>query len=331
MSRGILLLVALLAAVLIPSLLGGNETWSRLQSFPLTWLLIMFGMILLCWVLNTMRLRLLLGDQRDKVSPFRSLGVVMAAEFAYCATPGGSGGPLTIMALLARHDVRPARGSAVFAMDQLSDLLFFLCALSAILIYALFQHLSQRMEWLLTVSAISMFGGLFSCVAVARYHRILIRLSGRVLARLNVKTTTRLRWARKLLHFLAAFTDTLKLPFQTLITVFALTCLHWILRYSVLYLALRGLGADLQWAWSFLIQMLSLSAGQFSLLPGGAGAAELTSAALLAPMVGKSTAAAAILIWRAVTYYFYLLVGGPVFLLMLGRPLLKKLMKFKQA
>jgi uncharacterized protein (TIRG00374 family) len=187
------------------------------------------------------------------------------------------------------------------------------------------------MEWLLMVSALSMFGGLVSCVVVARYHRLLIRLTGRLLARLNVKASTRLRWARKLLHFLAAFTDTLKLPRKTLITVFALTCLHWALRYSVLYLALRGLGADLQWAWTFLIQMLSLSAGQFSLLPGGAGAAELTSAALLAPMVGKSTAAAAILIWRAVTYYFYLLVGGPVFLLMLGRPLLKKLMRVKQA
>jgi uncharacterized protein (TIRG00374 family) len=331
MSRGILLVIALLAAVLIPSLLGGGETWSRLQRFPLEWLLIMFGMILLCWALNTLRLRLLLGDQRDKVSRLKSLGVVMSAEFAYCATPGGSGGPLTIMALLARHGVRPARGSAVFAMDQLSDLLFFLCALSAILIYALFQHLSQRLEWMLTVSAISLFGGLFSCVLMARCHRSLIRLSGRLLARFNVKEATRLRWARKLLHFLAAFTDTLKLPFQTLITVFALTCLHWILRYSVLYLALRGLGVDLQWAWCFLIQMLSLSAGQFSLLPGGAGAAELTSAALLAPMVGKSTAAAAILIWRTVTYYFYLVVGGPVFLLMLGRPLLKKLMKFKQA
>ncbi|MBD9609031.1 uncharacterized protein (TIRG00374 family) [Pseudomonas sp. PvR086] len=331
MSRGILLVIALLAAVLIPALLGGGETWSRLQRFPLEWLLIMFGMILLCWVLNTLRLRLLLGDQRDKVSRLKSLGVVMSAEFAYCATPGGSGGPLTIMALLARHGVRPARGSAVFAMDQLSDLLFFLCALSAILIYALFQHLSQRLEWMLTVSAISLFGGLFSCVLMARCHRSLIRLSGRLLARFNVKEATRLRWARKLLHFLAAFTDTLKLPFQTLITVFALTCLHWVLRYSVLYLALRGLGVDLQWAWCFLIQMLSLSAGQFSLLPGGAGAAELTSAALLAPMVGKSTAAAAILIWRTVTYYFYLVIGGPVFLLMLGRPLLKKLMKFKQA
>lgn len=330
MSRGVLLCIALLIAVMIPALLGGNETWYRLQSFPLHWLLIMFAMILLCWVLNSMRLRLLLGEERSKVSRRKSLAVVMAAEFAYCATPGGSGGPLTIMALLARQGVRPARGSAVFAMDQLSDLLFFLCALIGILIYALFQHLSQRMEWLLTVSAVSMFGGLLGCLFVARYHRLLIRLSGRLLARLNVKAATRMRWARKLLHFLSAFTDTLRLPMQTLITVFALTCLHWGLRYSVLYLALRGLGADVQWAWSFLIQMLSLSAGQFSLLPGGAGAAELTSAALLAPMVGKSTAAAAILIWRAVTYYFYLLVGGPVFLLMLGRPLLKKLMRFKQ-
>lgn len=331
MSRGLLLLVGLLAAVLIPLLLGGSETWSRLTGFPLPWLLIMFGMILLCWGVNTLRLRLLLGDQCDKVSRLRSLGVVIAAEFAYCATPGGSGGPLTIMALLARYGVRPAKGTAVFAMDQLSDLLFFLCALSGILIYALFQHLSQRMEWMLMVSAVSLFGGMISCVMVARYHRLLIRLSGRWLARVNVKAATRMRWARKLLQFLAAFTDTLKLPVQTLIKVFALTCVHWLLRYSVLYLALRGLDADLQWAWTFLIQILALSAGQFSLLPGGAGAAELTSAALLAPMVGKSTAAAAILIWRAVTYYFYLLVGGPVFLLMLGRPLLMKLMKLRQA
>ncbi|AXI63104.1 TIGR00374 family protein [Pseudomonas kribbensis] len=331
MSRGILLLIGLLAAVLIPSLLGGGETWTRLQAFPLHWLSILLAMVLLCWGINTLRLRLLLGDQRERVTPLKSLGVVMAAEFAWCATPGGTGGPLTIMALLARSGVRPARGSAVFAMDQLSDLLFFLCALGGILIYALFQHLSDRMEWLLIVSAISLFGGLFSCVLVARYHRILIRWSGRLLARMNVQPATRWRWARKLLHFLAAFTDALKLPRQTLFKVFALTCVHWSLRYSVLYLALRGLGADVQWAWTFLIQMLSLGAGQFSLLPGGAGAAELTSAALLAPMVGASTAAAAILIWRAMTFYFYLLVGGSIFLLMLGRPLLRKLMKVRQA
>jgi uncharacterized membrane protein YbhN (UPF0104 family) len=231
----------------------------------------MFGMILFCWGINTLRLRLLLGDQRDRVTPLKSLGVVMAAEFAYCATPGGSGGPLTIMALLARCGVRPARGSAVFAMDQLSDLLFFLCALSGILIYALFQHLSDRLEWLLMVSAVSLFGGLFSCVLLARYHRRLILLSGRLLARLNVQPALRRRWARKLLHFLDAFIDTLKLPWHTLIKVFRPDLHALAAALQRVVPGLRGLGADLQWAWSFLVQMLSLRAGQFSCCPVARG------------------------------------------------------------
>lgn len=46
--------------------------------------------------------------------------------------------------------------------------------------------------------------------------------------------------------------------------------------------------------------------------------------ALLVALMGSSTAAAAILIWRAVTYYFYLIAGGPVFICLLARPLLER-------
>ena len=331
MKRLAWLLAGLLAALLIPLVLGGSEMFLRLNSFPLDLLLGMLGMIVACWGLNALRLRLLLGDSVGGLSPLKSLGVVMATEFAICATPGGSGGPLTLMTVLSRNGVGPAKSSAVFATDQLSDLLFFLCALLGILLYALFHELSQKLEWMLSLSAILMLGGLCLGIGFARYHRQIIKLNGGLLKRFNTTATTRRHWARKLLHFRNAFVDTLKMPRQKLAQVFVLTCLHWGLRYSVLYLALRGLGVDIQWAWSFLIQMLSLSAGQLSLLPGGAGAAELTSAALLAPIVGKSTAAAAILIWRAVTYYFYLIAGGPVFLLLVGRPLLNKLMRLKHA
>lgn len=331
MKRLAWLLAGLLTALLIPLVLGGSEMFLRLSSFPLDLLLGMLGMIVACWGLNALRLRLLLGDSVGGLSLLKSLGVVMATEFAICATPGGSGGPLTLMTVLSRNGVSPAKSSAVFATDQLSDLLFFLCALLGILLYALFHELSQKLEWMLSLSAILMLGGLCLGIGFARYHRQIIKLNGGLLKRLNTNATTRRHWARKLLHFRNAFVDTLKMPRQKLAQVFMLTCLHWGLRYSVLYLALRGLGVDIQWAWSFLIQMLSLSAGQLSLLPGGAGAAELTSAALLAPIVGKSTAAAAILIWRAVTYYFYLIAGGPVFLLLVGRPLLNKLMRLKHA
>ncbi|AZE85529.1 hypothetical protein C4J98_4144 [Pseudomonas orientalis] len=331
MRRLIWLVLALLVALVIPVWLGGGETIARLRQFPLPQLLGMFAMIIGCWLINSLRIRLLLGEQRGRLGWRKSLGVVISTEFAMCATPGGSGGPLTLMGLLARNGIRPAHGSAVFAMDQLSDLLFFFCALVGIVLYALFHSLSPRLEWLLGLSAVSMVGGVVGAFLVVRFHRRLIRLAGRALKAMKVRVGTRRRWARRLLHFLAAFTQTLKLPCNTLLGVFALTSLHWLLRYSVLYLALHGLGSEVQWAWSFLIQMLSLTAGQFSLLPGGAGAAELTSAALLAPMVGNSTAAAAILIWRAVTYYFYLLAGAPVFLLMVGKPLLKRLFRGQPA
>ncbi|MFK8330323.1 lysylphosphatidylglycerol synthase transmembrane domain-containing protein [Pseudomonas sp. BJa5] len=324
MRRALWLLLALLMALLVPALLGGTDLPARLRAFAPGLLLGLLGMILLCWVINAIRLRLLLGSQGSNLGRIRSLGVIMATEFAICTTPGGSGGPLTLMALLARDRIGPARSGAVFAADQINDLLFFLCALLGIAGYALFHSLNRSLEEMLAGSVLLMLGVLAGTVALVSCRRRLLRLNGRLLRKLRVSAARRRRWTRKALHFFRALADTWRLPKRTLALVFALTCVHWGLRYSVLYLALRGLGVDLQWILSFLVQVLSLSAGQFSLLPGGAGAAELTSASLLTPLVGKSTAAAAIVIWRAVTYYFYLIAGGPVFLCLLGRPLLER-------
>ena len=60
----------------------------------------LFGMIVLCWGINAVRLRLLLGPQGAALGRWRSLGVIMATEFAICSTPGGSGGPLALVALV---------------------------------------------------------------------------------------------------------------------------------------------------------------------------------------------------------------------------------------
>lgn len=316
--------LALLMALLVPAVLGGSELLPRLQGFAPSLLLLLLGMILLCWVINATRLRLLLGEQGAQVGRMRSLGVVMATEFAICTTPGGSGGPVTLMALLAREHITPSRSGAAFAMDQLNDLVFFFCAMLAIAAYALFHSLGHSQQNMLLGSALMLCAALSGLILLLRYRRAVIRGNGKLLLRLGMAPARRRRWARKLLRFIHALVDTWRLPKRTLALVFALTCMHWGLRFSVLYLVVRGLGVELSWIPSFLVQMLSLSAGQFSLLPGGAGAAELTSAALLTPLVGSSTAAAAILIWRAVTYYFYLLAGGPVFVCLLAPALLRR-------
>lgn len=327
MNRGLWLLAgALGAAALIPLLLGGTGLVERLRAFPGGLLVLMFGMILLCWNLNALRLRLLLGFHR--LGQGRAVGLVMACEFAICATPGGAGGPLTLMALLMRQGVRPAQGTAIYALEQLSDLLVFACVLVGILCYGLSHALNAQLSWLLGSSAALLSGALLLLGLLGRFHRHLLRFNGRLLLRLGLPPATSRRWVRRVLGFRNALWDSLSLPRRLLLGVFLLSAAHWLLRYSVLYLTLRGLGSVLPWAWTFLIQMLALSAGQLSLLPGGAGGAELASVALLAPLVGKSSAAAAILIWRAVTYYFYLVAGAPVFLHLAGRPLLKRLLRF---
>lgn len=330
MKRGLWLLAcALLTAALVPLLLGGSGLWERLRTFPLELLLIMLGMIVLCWNLNAFRLRLLLAGR--PMGQRKALGVVMATEFAICATPAGAGGPLTLMALLMRHGLRPAQGTAIFTVEQLGDLLVFACALLGILCYALFNALSVHLGWMLGASLVMLLGGLTLTFLLAWNHRRVLRLVGVLLARLRVPWRRRMHWARKVLGFRNALLDSLRLPRRVLLGVFALTALHCLLRYSVLYLTLRGLDANLSWAWTMLVQLLALGAGQISLLPGGAGSAELASVALLAPLVGKSNAAAAIIIWRGVTYYFYLIAGAPLFLHLAGRPLLRRLVRFRQS
>ncbi len=320
-----LLAGALLIAALVPLLLGGSELFERLLRFPPGLLVVMLGMIVLGWYLNAFRLRLLIG--REHLRQPRALGIVIATEFAICATPGGAGGPLTMMALLLRQGVTPARGTATFAVEQLTDLLFFTCALVGVLIYAVTHSINTYIASLLGFSAALLLGLMILLALLGRFHRQVFLINGWLVGRLGMKAARKRYWARKVLSFRNALLDCFRLPRAILLGVFVLTTLHWLLRYSVLYLTLQGLGSQLAWAWTFIIQLLALTAGQLSLLPGGAGSAELASAALLAPLVGKSTAAAAIVVWRFVTYYFYLIVGAPLFIHLAGRPLFNRLMK----
>lgn len=325
MQRSLWLLpVALLIALLIPLLLGGTGLLPTLAGFPGGQLVIMLGMIVMCWNINAWRLRLLLAGRAGNLSQSQGLAVVMATEFAICATPGGSGGPVTLFGLLVRRGLPAAQASAIFAADQLIDLLFFLCALLGVAVYAAIAVIDPRLGWLIGLSFLLLIALLSMAWLWLRHTTRFLGVSGLWLQRLRLPWRVRFALARRLLRFRLALLETLRLPRRRLALVFALCCGHWLLRYSVLYLVIVGLGQHVTWAWTFLVQMLSMAAGQLSMLPGGAGGAELTSTALLTPLIGLSQATAAVLIWRFVTFYFYLLAGAPVFLLMLQRHFLAR-------
>jgi len=311
----------------IPLLYGGSDLLPQLMQVSPATLALLLGMIFLAWNLNAGRLRLLAGGAGLQLGQGRALAILMATEFAICATPAGSGGPLTYAWLLKREGAAGSQGLALYAADQLMDVLFFLGAVSVVLLHWLFAPQDLQLGWQLGLLAILLSLVIGLVWASIDHYRVVFLLVGRLLRRLQVSTRWRRHLARRALEFRGSLRMVRSYPRSRLFAVFALCTGHWLLRYSILFLAIAAVGADISWSYAFLVQMISLTAGQATLLPGGSGGAEASSSLLLAPHLDPATAAAAILLWRFVTYYWYLIAGGPVFAALAGKPLWNRLRK----
>jgi uncharacterized protein (TIRG00374 family) len=313
--------LGLVLGIGIPLWIGGAAALALLGGLPLTLWAEALVLVVLAWNANAGRLRLLLGGIGRPMGQMQAVGTIMAAEFAICATPAGAGGPVTYVVLLKKHGLTAAQGLAIYAVDQLMDMLFFITTLGTLCVYWLLvpaQAQSYAASQLMPLFAL-LGAGLIAVVLLTRFHRGVLLALLRVLQKLRVSRRRR----RRITHWVTAFRSGLILiggfPRSRLQATYAFCVVHWLLRYSVLYIVVRGLGAHVTWAYCFLVQMLSLTVGQFTLLPGGTGGAELSAAALLSPYLDAATAAAAVLAWRFATFYWYLIAGAPIFLLQAGR------------
>ncbi len=332
MKRRFLLLggLGLLLGLGIPLLLGGRELLPILARVDGWHLLGMLALIVLAWNFNAGRVRLLVGGMNCcRIDQWQALGVIIATEFAYSVTPGGSGGPPTYSYLLHRHGLSVSHGLAVYTVDMLVDMLFFLTALLAIAIHVLVVPSNLQYGWQLLALGGLLLGGLVAFVLMVRHFRRLLLLLGRLLRRFGVPSRTRRRIMRRLLEYRHALLEMRRYSLSRLLGVYGLCAGHWLLRYSILYLAVRELGGQIDWNYAFMAQMISLTLGHATFLPGGSGGAEASASILLLPYLDTATAAGAILLWRFVTFYWYLIVGAPVFALLAGRPAWQRLVKEK--
>lgn len=322
---GLLAALGLSVGVGLPVFLGGEQAWHLLRNFPAEYLLLLLGMVFVGWNFQAGRIRLLAAGMGTRLGQGRALATVVAAEFAISATPGGAGGAVTYVYLLSQRGLSASRSAALYAADQMMDLFFFLTAVTGLSLYWLLAPEELRMAWQLVMLGGLVVGGLGTVLVVMRYYRRVLLFAGRLLHHFRVSPAARHRLARRAIEFRHSMALIRSYSRLRLFGVYLCCAGHWLLRYSVLYLVIHALGGALTWPYAFVVQMLSLGAGQLSLLPGGSGGAEASSTVLLAPQLGTAMAAAAILVWRFVTFYWYLIAGAPVFAIMAGRPLWRRL------
>ena len=185
----------------------------------------------------------------------------------------------------------------------------------------LFVPSGLHLGWQLGGMAAALVGAMSLLWLFPNHHRHFFVLGGRLLRSLGLSVRLRRRLARRILSFNRSLRLVKGYPRGRLAAIFLLCSAHWLLRYSVLYVAVAAVGGHISWSHAFLVQMLSLTAGQATLLPGGSGGTEASSSLLLAPYLDPATLAAAIVLWRFVTYYWYLIAGAPAFAIAIGKPI----------
>jgi uncharacterized protein (TIRG00374 family) len=85
----------------------------------------------------------------------------------------------------------------------------------------------------------------------------------------------------------------------------------WTCELSVIWVVLTGFGFDASFPAVYLAGIVVVMVASVPALPGGTGVVEVAALALLSPLAPGLTAAF-LLVWRGMTYYMDLLLGGIV-------------------
>jgi uncharacterized protein (TIRG00374 family) len=297
--KTLLIAVALIAALAVPLLLGGRAALLAVTQFPLSGLALLGSLTVVGSLAKAAKMQGVAQRLGVRLSWLRMSAVSLAGDAAFLATPMGAGGyPLSLF-LLNRNAVSLGDATAIIAIDQLFDLLFFLIVLP----FFTASLLSLRsLSWSIA--------GLFA-IGLALW---LLRHG---LAPLLYKALRWPRWRRPMRHALRLVSAMLKKlrllrdagP-RLIVQTASLTVIQQLSRYGLLWYVLTRFGIDLPFGEVFAAQALLVSAAGWTGIPAGAGAAELGLTATFAARVPTATMASALLLWRLASLHLPLVLGG---------------------
>lgn len=314
----LLIAVSLVLSLSVPLYFGG---WEALAAFrELSWYAMgsLLGLMALSWCVQAGRVMFLCRTLGRRMRARSALGITMAGDFAFSATPGGAGGPATYLFLLSRRGLNPNEALALQAVDQSMDLVFFASALPFVLmLYALGIGSREIMGIALLVVLLVLIGLWLTIWLLGHYRKVVLFL-GRVINRMPRLQRARYPLARFIVRFRRSIGILMRMGVFKLLVLYVLSVFYWLPRYCVLPVLFFYLGMEVNFWFLMLVQFAVLGAGMLTFLPGGGGGVELGYTAVMRTFLSAGAAASTLLLWRFVNFYFTLIAGLPVFLYMTG-------------
>jgi uncharacterized protein (TIRG00374 family) len=313
-----LLMVSILLSLTVPFVLGGFKQFEELNR--LTWwaagLLTMLA--LFSWVFNSLRTWLLMSALGQKIGFIEAALTTISAEFAGVATPSAVGMPATYTFLF--HNLGLTLGEAIglVGVIVLTDLTYFGTIMSLAALVQVLQGTGLDSLRLVEVILVVIVGGtLVLGVLILNFRRI-YHLVSRQMGKTSWLAGHRYRLARGTVNFLKSVRTLRKMSWLQLIALYVITVGFWLPRYLLLYVILQLVGVNISFSYLLLVQGVLNLGGQVVPMPGGGGAVGAGYAAFLSPYLAREPLAFTLIVWRTYTFYWYLIVGGPIFLYKTG-------------
>lgn len=259
-----------------------------------------------------------LGGGLGAPVPFpRAVSLVTSGLFAAAVTPGRVAGEPWRIAMLYRGGASGAAASRTILADRAVDMLFFLVLglLAVAALPALFGETGNvRSLGLLAVAGLSVMV-LGIALILVRPHLMSSVLSNVASwpARLRGKPVKdRASAIRSFFHDVTSGLVELwrKAPWRLGVGA-AMSVALWTCELSILWIVLQGFGFDAPYQAVYLAGVLVVMIASVPLLPGGTGLAEVAALTLLTPLAPGLTPAF-LVVWRGLTYYVDLTLGGVV-------------------
>ncbi|MCC1498063.1 flippase-like domain-containing protein [Alcanivorax sp. 1008] len=304
----------------IPIALGGRDALTLITTLRIGDIFTLLAIMVVVWHLNLLKLRILMSGKLVNLGYWRMARIYMAAEFVSKTTPAGSGAPVAAIALLAPHNVSASTCIAIFCVVGCMDAIVLIFYIGIFALTGLSGILGGSAVTSVLLLALVMACAIFATYLLISRHKLLITVADAMLRILTVGPSKRRTAHKALISLHRAIKKITKLPPWRLAISWAACLLYWILYLSTLYLSILLIGGQISWTDAGFIQIIAMGVGHLLMIPGGIGGSEITSAVLLTPLLGAAISGSAILIWRFLMLYLYLIVGGLSMLSLIASP-----------
>jgi uncharacterized protein (TIRG00374 family) len=316
----LLVLASLALSLAVPLALGGLSQFRLVQRLSWGALLLLTSLQVISWAFNALRIQFLLGFLGRNAGFREAALIAISAEFAGVTTPGGVGMPATYIFLFNRLGLSLGGAAGVVGISVVTDLAVYatIIPLAAGLLLLRWPATHQGL-YLALVSLALMAGGAFLLWNLVRHHRRFYRFIGVHLGKVPWLVRHRWRLGRTMVDFLRAVRLLGQMSWAQRWALFLITLNFWLPRYLILFLVIDMVGQSVPTAYLLLAQVVMQLGGQALATPGGAGTVDVGYALLMRPYMSLETIAFTLLVWRTYTYYWFLIVGGPIFLYKTGK------------